>query len=235
MIRLKKQTFGIWLKKLKRKTDINHREKEAIQSIIKLRKLHNFSYWFNHAKKNQYLKLALEKSRLYFADKWANRLTHKCFKLWRKYNKLNKLKRANVEEQMVEASNYYCTRLLTICFQNWRIEAKSKINRLNRAKLHSIFTGWKFVTREKKMLKKYLKESKLDEEYSITPLTTYRYDLPKLVSESQMSPISLENLSASRGSSTYQGKLTFFSPLAQSDKLQSSKGSDFPQKKPSYK
>lgn len=59
--------------------------------------------------------------------------------------------------------------LLVAHFNEWKdvyIEEKSKAA---RSKLYSMFSSWKLYAKEKVLLKKYLKECNIDEEYAYTP------------------------------------------------------------------
>jgi len=66
--------------------------------------------------------------------------------------------------------------LLLAHFKEWKdvyVEEKSKAM---RSKLYSVFSSWKLYAKEKVLLKKYLKESNVDEEYAYTPSTNRQRD-----------------------------------------------------------
>ena len=87
-----------------------------------------------------------------------------------------------------------CDRILAITFHKLLSNTREANHRVKRSRLHQVFIAWKFLTREKKLLKKYLKESNIEEHYATTPLTTFRYEVPKIITDSQLSPLSMESV-----------------------------------------
>lgn len=63
------------------------------------------------------------------------------------------------------AVNHYESNLLTNVFYAWDNTISQYSVKRRRTLLHSIFSGWKIVTRESSLLKKYLIESNLSERY----------------------------------------------------------------------
>ena len=66
--------------------------------------------------------------------------------------------------------------LLAAHFNEWKdVYIEEKAN-ATRSKLYSIFSSWKLYAKEKVLLKKYLKESNIDEEYAYTPSANRQRD-----------------------------------------------------------
>ncbi len=61
--------------------------------------------------------------------------------------------------------------LLASYFKSMKSFYKEQKNKAERSKLYSIFSSWKFYSKEKVLLKKYLRESNVNEEYAYTPST----------------------------------------------------------------
>ena len=59
---------------------------------------------------------------------------------------------------------------------NYSIEKKNN----QRELLIQILREWKKIIKERMLLKQYLKESKIEEKYSVTPLGSSRFDMPKM-------------------------------------------------------
>jgi len=112
---------------------------------------------------------------------WAN-LTH---------NKLKEQNSINIKT----AKGLYRTNMMKKAFRGMIEFGLTKIRKLNREKLHEVFTAWKILTKGQVMLKKYIKQSNIDEKYTITPINSYRFDLPRLKSVPENDMISPESVS----------------------------------------
>ena len=64
--------------------------------------------------------------------------------------------------------------LLRVSFGTCKYLWEESKTRASRSKLYAYFSSWKMYAREKALLKKYLRESKLDEQLAYTPTTTQR-------------------------------------------------------------
>lgn len=70
-----------------------------------------------------------------------------------------------------------------------------------RSKLYAVFTSWKMFAREKILLKKYLRESNLNEEFAYTPTATQRSRLRETI-RAPLESISLSSQLSSSFSNT---------------------------------
>jgi len=82
-------------------------------------------------------------------------------------------------------------------------------NKANRSKLHSIFYSWKLFAKERSLLKKYLKESNIDEEYAYTPHANRKRNDEDL----RMTVSSMHFSGLSSAMSNYQHENFFTSPV----------------------
>ncbi len=89
-------------------------------------------------------------------------------------------KKSEDQRRMESAGKHSRLRVMGKAFAGLRGVATEGIRRMRREKLHSVFTAWRVQAREKALLKGYLKQCHIDEKYALTPIATYRYDVPTI-------------------------------------------------------
>jgi len=97
-------------------------------------------------------------------------------------------------------------RLLKEYFTELNAHYKEEKNKATRSKLHSIFYSWKLFAKERSLLKKYLKESNINEEYAYTPHANRKRNDEDL----RMTVSSMNFSGLSSAMSNYQHENNFF-------------------------
>jgi hypothetical protein len=95
-------------------------------------------------------------------------LMYKSLVAWRAWLQDHYEGHIQVEEDMVEAYAYYQHRLLRKAFLGWSNEVTDLSKNRHRALKYTVFSAWKLYARERSLLKKYLKESNLSDQYIMT-------------------------------------------------------------------
>ena len=67
------------------------------------------------------------------------------------------------ENKETGALKFYAIKLMTKYMKNWKTESKMARIRQKRSKLYAIISAWKFYTKERVLLKKYLKECNISD------------------------------------------------------------------------
>lgn len=174
-----------------------------------------FNAWYSwHINKKRLLagQILLTKKRI-------SRSYQRAYKCWENAHKKATDQRIKEDAINEEKINQFRSHIIKRkIFEAWKEFVNGGIRRLKREKLHSIFTEWKFQIKEKSLLRNYLKQCHIDEKYSQTPITTFRFDVPKLTKEPtipMISPISSEKP---------KGNAIYYSPI----KVSENKETNFP-------
>ena len=112
---------------------------------------------------------------------------------------MQKIEQESAEHEKAVA--YFNIQLISKTFTALKSVAVEGVRKMKRERLHNVFTAWKMKSKEKAMLKKYLKQCNLDEKYAMTPNITYRFEAPRLhetVRASAISPESSMGVSTNR-------------------------------------
>ena len=172
------------------KYNINCKSKEAqrfelTKRIVKIDQSHTilvaFCYWKNYV----ISKKRLKQGQNVLQKKVWKRVKYRALQKWiAKLEKVAEDKIREEEEKQKMAIKHNQATLLKKAINGWKETSQEGITKFKREKLHSLFTSWKLMSREKKLLKQYLKQANIDEKYAQTPIASMRYEAPKLGNKS---------------------------------------------------
>lgn len=148
--RLISKFFNFWRKKFKKSI----KRSKVIRKLIH-RKINTIKRYAFYKLKPLEIHLSLEETRIKLETK-----------------PIRKKKVINKSKNLAISSEHYNLNLTSKVFYAWdNLISKHSVKR-KRALMHSVFLGWKIVTRENILLKKYLLESNLSERYLRTSRDT---------------------------------------------------------------
>ena len=182
--------WKLWKKEYKMSIDF-HQKQEILEEIqIQREKIRYFRRLRGKTRKHKYLRETCQTASLYFAEKRAQGLMQKSLRSLKEHGNNKQVKKQNSRFLENLGGGFYRLELMKKVFKAWREELEETNLITSREFLFNIFQGWKYIVKEKKLLRKYLKEcNAIDDKYLHTPITTFRHDLPHL-------PL-IEDLSAS--------------------------------------
>jgi hypothetical protein len=85
-----------------------------------------------------------------------------------------------IEEDEILAMTHWRLELGKKAFYRWKEEYRESLYRRTRSKAYEIFSSWKLYTRERSLLKRYLKESNLSDRY----MHSSRESIPQITNRS---------------------------------------------------
>eukprot|EP00347_Sterkiella_histriomuscorum_P015932 403355136 len=117
-----------------------------------------FDYFAAIIQQRLQIKDMVSKAQNYFIKKNYLKLAHKCFYALKEHAVIHKHKNEQFQDRELMALKLYAFNLMTSHLHAWRKEVRVNRNRQKRSKMYSMFSAWKFYTKERVLLKKYLQE-----------------------------------------------------------------------------
>lgn len=188
--------------------EFTKRISQVNETILKER---SFRSWKNYCSNKQ----KIMKIKTVFVDKKTEKIRKEYLQKWIQVSHKIISKTQNlVNEKEKEIFNMTQKRHLLAVFNAWKSVVCGNLRRLRREKVHSVFIAWKMQTKERCLLQQYLKQCNIDEKYSHTPISSYRYEAPKLQKDYMIGPIvSPESTEDNCTGRIPANNVTFYSPL----------------------
>ena len=142
-------------------------------------------------------------AEIYFGRRAETKTMRACFKALRAYVDVKLMKRERVEILAAKADEYRNTHLKETVLREWRAQVAQPAQ--IRSTLYTVFSAWKFYTKERVLLKKYLFEcGESIGDVSLMTTIEVKDSVRRLVNDSSLDG-SLDQQQISGNKSSYQG------------------------------